>query len=82
MVAALHSYTHPTWRRFLGSGSLAESKQCDYVMVEAYGHLKLLSISISDIYKVIEHIDMLSICIQYQPYTVLPTLLLGSVESK
>jgi hypothetical protein len=26
MVAALHSFTHPTWRRFLGSRSLAESK--------------------------------------------------------
>ncbi len=29
-------------------------------------------------YKVFEHIDMLSTCIQYQPYTVIPTLLLGS----
>jgi hypothetical protein len=28
-----------------------------------------------DIYKVIEHIDMLSMGIQYQPYTVIPTLL-------
>ncbi len=26
MVAALHSYTHSTWLRFLGSGSLVESK--------------------------------------------------------
>jgi hypothetical protein len=25
-VAALHSYTHPTWLRFWGSGSLVESK--------------------------------------------------------
>jgi len=30
-------------------------------MVEAEGHLKLLSPSILDIYKVFEHIDMLSI---------------------
>jgi hypothetical protein len=44
-------------------------------MVEADSHLKLLPTSILDIYKVIEHIDMLSIGIQYQPYTVLPTLL-------
>ena len=30
-------------------------------MVEANSHLKLLSASILDIYKVFEHIDMLSI---------------------
>jgi hypothetical protein len=30
-------------------------------MVEAEGHLKLLPTSILDIYKVFEHIDMLSI---------------------
>jgi hypothetical protein len=48
------------------------------VKVEADSHLKLLSISILDIYKVIEHIDMLSMGIQYHPYTVIPTLLLGS----
>ena len=33
---------------------------------------------ILDICKVFEHIDMISTCIQYQPYTVIPTLLLGS----
>ncbi len=44
-------------------------------MVEADSHLKLLPISKSDIYKVFEHIDMLSMGIQYQPYTVIPTLL-------
>ncbi len=46
-------------------------------MVEADGHLKLLSTSILNIYKVFEHlhIDMLSIGIKYQPYTVIPTLL-------
>ncbi len=44
-------------------------------MVEAEGHLKLLPTSILNIYKVFEHIDMLSICIKYQRYTVLPTLL-------
>jgi hypothetical protein len=47
-------------------------------MVEADGHLEMLSESILDIYNVFEHIDMLSMCIQYQPYTVIPTLLLGS----
>ncbi len=78
MVAALHSFTHPTWHRFWGSGSPVESKWCEYVIVEADGHLKLLPTSILYMFKVFEHIDMLSINIQYQPYTVIPTLLLGS----
>ncbi len=43
-------------------------------MVEADSHLKLLPTSILDIYKVFELIDMLSMGIQYQPYTVIPTL--------
>ena len=47
-------------------------------MVEADRHLKLLPTSTLDIYKVFEHIDRLSIGIQQQPYTVIPTLL-GSV---
>jgi hypothetical protein len=44
-------------------------------MVEADSHLKLLPTSILEIYNMIEHIDMLSMGIQYQPYTVIPTLL-------
>ncbi len=63
MVAALHIYTHPTWLRFGGAGSLIESKWCEYVMVEAESHLKLLPTSILDMYKMFEHIDMLSIVI-------------------
>ncbi len=63
MVAALHCYTHRTWLRFWGTGSHLESKWCDYVMFEANSHLKLLLTSILDIYKVFEHIDMLSISI-------------------
>jgi hypothetical protein len=57
-------------------------------MVEADSHLKLLPTSILDIYKVIEHIDMLSIVIELQPYTVIPTLLglkfgaLGHLQSQ
>ncbi len=75
-ISALHDYTHPTsWLKFWGSGSFEESKWCDYVMVEADSHLKLLPTSLFDIYKVIEHIDMLSMGKQYQPYTVIPTLL-------
>jgi hypothetical protein len=44
-------------------------------MVEADSHLKLLPTFILDIYKGFEHIDMLYIGIQWQPYTVLPTIL-------
>jgi len=44
-------------------------------MVDADSHLKLLPASILDIYKVFEHIDMLSIGIWQHPYTVIPTLL-------
>ncbi len=73
MIAALHSFTHPTWHRFWGSGSLVESKYCDYVMVETDSHLKLLPTSILDMYNVFEHIDTLSMGIQYHPYTVIPT---------
>ena len=79
IISALKSYTHLTsWLSFWSFGSLAESKQCDYVMVEADSHLKLLPTFIYDIYKAVEHIDMLSMGIQYQPYTVIPTLLGGS----
>jgi hypothetical protein len=46
-------------------------------MVEADSHLKLLPTSILDTYKVFEHIDMLSISIQQQPYTGLPTPLVS-----
>jgi hypothetical protein len=68
--------THSTWLRFWGSGSLnVESKWSQYVMNEADKHLKLLPTSILDKYTVLEHIDMLSVGIQYQPYTVIPTLL-------
>jgi hypothetical protein len=44
-------------------------------MVHADSHLKLLPTSILDIDKVIGHIDMLSMGMQYQPYIVIPTLL-------
>ena len=51
---------------------------CRYIMIEAESHLKLCPASIWDMYKVFEHIDMMSIGIWhtvYQPYTVIPTLL-------
>ncbi len=42
-------------------------------MVEADRHLKQLLTSILDMYKVFQHIDMLSIGIWKQPFTVIPT---------
>jgi hypothetical protein len=68
MVGAIHSYTHTTWLRLWDHVSLVESKWCHYVMVEADSHLKLLPPSILHIYNVFEHIDMLSIGIQQQPW--------------
>ncbi len=41
-----------------------EWKCCHDVMVEAEGHLKLISTSTLHIYKLFEHIDMLCIGIQ------------------
>jgi hypothetical protein len=46
-------------------------------MVEADSHLKLIPTSTLHIYKEFEHIDVMCIGIQQQPYTVLP-ILLGS----
>jgi hypothetical protein len=49
---------------------------CHGFMVEADGHLKRLPTFILNIYKVFEHIDMLSIGIWKQPYNfTLPTWL-------
>ncbi len=44
-------------------------------MVEANSNLKLLILSLLDIYTVFEHIDMISISIHLQPCTVIPPLL-------
>ncbi len=41
-----------------------ELKCCQYILVETDSHLKLHPSSILDIYKVFEHIDMLSMGIQ------------------
>ena len=56
-------YPH-TWLKFGGSESLVESKCCQFVLIETESHLKLLPSSILDVYKVFEHIDMLSMGIQ------------------
>jgi hypothetical protein len=76
-AAALHSYIYPTWLRFWESGSYVESNDVITSWL-ADRHLNLLPASILDIYKVFEHIDMLSIGIGYQPYTLILPTLLGS----
>jgi hypothetical protein len=60
-----NSYTQLTWVIIWGSGSLVESKWCHYVMVEADSQLKLLPTFILDVYKVFEHIGMLSVGIRH-----------------
>ncbi len=57
---AVHGLYPPYLAHILGFGSLVDSKWCHYIMVEADSHLKLLPASSLDVYKVFEHIDMLS----------------------
>ena len=66
-TAAAFTYTvYPQFNRlrFWCTWSIVESKWFHYVIFEADSHLKLLPTCLLDIYKVFEHIDMLSICIQ------------------
>ncbi len=79
VAVASNSYTHTTWVRLWGAGSLVESTWCHYVMVEAASHLKLLCTSILDIKKVFENIDMLSMGIQEQPKKQLYLHYLGQI---
>ncbi len=64
MPVASNSYIHTAWLIFWGSGSLAESKWCHYIMVEAKSLLNLFPASTLYIYKVFDHIGMLSMGIQ------------------
>ncbi len=75
MVAALHSYTHPTWLRFWGFGSFVESIDVIMSWLRLTATSNCLPPSMLDICKVFEYIAMLSMGIQYQPYTVIVTLL-------
>ncbi len=52
-----------------------ELKLCHCIIVEPASHFKLLPTSILDIYKVFDHIDIMSIGKQYQPNADTPTLL-------
>ena len=45
-------------------------------MVDADSHFKPLLPSLLNIYKIVEHIEILSTGIQFQSYTVIPTILL------
>ncbi len=76
MAVFSNTYTHTTWVRFWGSGSLlVESKWCHYIMVEADSHLKILHVSTLYIHKVFEHIDMLSMGIWRYSQILTPTLI-------
>ena len=67
-VAALNCYTSTTWLILWGSALIVELKGCRYVMVEADNHFKPLPASMLVIFKMLEHIDMLPIGIQQQPF--------------
>jgi hypothetical protein len=54
MGAPLYCYTGQFGLRFWIVLSLVDWKQCYYIMVEADIHLRLLPISILDLYKVFE----------------------------
>jgi hypothetical protein len=73
-VAALHSYTHLTWLR-LGFRVTCGVKMMSIRHGWGWGPPQTASSSILDIDKLFEHIDMMSIVIQEQPYAVIPTLL-------
>jgi hypothetical protein len=73
--SSLTQFYPPYLAQILGYVVTCGVKMLHFVKVDADSHLELLPTSILDIYKVNEHIDMLSMGIQYQPYTVIPTLL-------
>ncbi len=75
MAVSSNSYTHTTWVIFWGSGPLVESKWCHNIIVEADRRLKLLPVSLLDVYNdVFEHIHMLPMGIWHYPQIVTPTL--------
>ena len=73
MSAPLHCYTNKPGSEFGNSGVTVKLKWCHNVMVEAEDHLWLLLTSILDIYIVLWHLLMISVCILWMhPYSVTP----------
>jgi hypothetical protein len=68
--APLYHYTGQFDLKFWVFLSLVEWKQCHYIMVEADIHLRLLPISILDIYKVFEVLVCCLTGIWVHPYIV------------
>ncbi len=68
--APLYGSTGQVDPRFWSFGSLVEWKWCNYIMVEAHIHLRLISTSILDIYKVLEPLICFLKGIWVYPYTV------------
>jgi hypothetical protein len=88
MSAPLHCYTNKPGSEFGNSGVTVKLKWCHNVMVEAEDHLWLLLTSILDIYIVLWHLLMMSVCILWMhPYSVTPPrrgqilAILGSLPS-
>ena len=88
MSAPLHCYTNKPGSEFGNSGVTVKLKWCHNVMVEAEDHLWLLLTSILDIYIVLWHLLMMSVCILWmRPYSVTPPrrgqilAILGSLPS-
>ena len=70
LVAALLSYTHPTWLGFWWSGALLEWKWCPWGHGWGCHSTQTASpIHLRDIYKVFEHIDMLHMVAASLSYT-------------
>ena len=72
MGAPLHCYTVQVRVDFKGNWGGVEPKQCCNVMVEATNLHRLHPTSMSYVYTVFRHLDMLWMGIWVYPYTVTP----------
>jgi hypothetical protein len=73
MVAALHTIILAnSWLRFDHTGSLGEPKWCQYFMIEADIHLRLLHTFILDTHKVVESLECCHEGIWVHPHTIPP----------
>ncbi len=80
MGAPLFHNTGQAVPRFWILGSLVEWKWCHFIIVEAHIHLRLLPISILDIYKVFEPLVCCLISVWVQHYIIIPALLAPDFE--
>ncbi len=71
MATPLHCYTDAGGGEVLESWGVGESKWCCGVIVEATNSFRLHPTSISYVYKVFLHLDMLWMGLSKHPYTVI-----------